>query len=333
MSNMSKKKSRIIQPVIANVTLNDIDELTSRMAGWNNDWRQLDAGRPQNRIEFIAGQHTVIQQVSLSHSVHQQGETPSQVMTFGFPDSPSQMIWGGRGFPCPAVFDFNGTSGYDAVSGRDFFGVTVSISKTKFLRTAERLKLPETQLNGGDLPRLLSGKNYALGEFRQYVHRLCKGLRNAKTPKDRHFATVELDEELPVRLLTALAEPRLELCDHPLKVRQKGLRLAVEFLEVNCQDNPSIPDICAATGLSWRSLDRAFQECFGVGPKRYLLNLNLTQVRRRLKSAPRGTNVVDIANDWGFWHMGDFAREYRRMFCELPSETLTQQATERATIT
>jgi len=34
--------------------------------------------------------------------------------------------------------------------------------------------------------------------------------------------------------------------------------------------------------------------------------------------------VVDIANDWGFWHMGHFAREYRKMFCELPAESLTR---------
>ena len=33
-------------------------------------------------------------------------------------------------------------------------------------------------------------------------------------------------------------------------------------------------------------------------------------------------SVTDIANNWGFWHLGDFARNYRREFDELPSETL-----------
>jgi AraC family ethanolamine operon transcriptional activator len=322
---MPIKEPHLVQPVTANVTLNDIDELTSRMAGWDNDWRQLEAGRAQNRIEVIAGQHTVIQQVHLSHSVHQQGETPSQLVTFGFPESPSQMMWDGRGIPCPAMFDFNGTSGYDAVSGTAFFGVTISFPKENFSRIAERLKLRPTRLIGSNLPRLLLGENFALGEFRQYLHGLCKSLPNAKAPKDRHLAVVELDEEFPVRLITALAESRSELCDQPLKVRQKGLRLALEFIDENCQHNPSIPDICVATGLSWRSLDRAFKECFGIGPKRYLLNLRLIQARRQLKSAPPITKVVDVANDLGFWHMGDFAREYRKMFCELPTETVTRR--------
>jgi AraC family ethanolamine operon transcriptional activator len=62
----------------------------------------------------------------------------------------------------------------------------------------------------------------------------------------------------------------------------------------------------------------------GIGPKRYLLNLRLTQARRQLKIAPPNAKVADIANDWGFWHMGHFAREYRKMFCELPAESLTR---------
>jgi AraC family transcriptional regulator, ethanolamine operon transcriptional activator len=32
--------------------------------------------------------------------------------------------------------------------------------------------------------------------------------------------------------------------------------------------------------------------------------------------------IGDIANTWGFWHMGQFAADYRRQFGELPSETL-----------
>jgi len=321
---MSIKESHLVQPVIANMTSNDIDELTGMMAGWDTDWRQLDTGRPQNRVEAIAGQHTVLQKFRLSHSIHQQGKAPSQLVTFGFVDSQSQLNWGGREITYPVMLDFNGASGYESVSGSDFYGATVSFSKEKFSRIAERLKLPATQLIGSNLPCLLSGENYVLGEFLQYLHGLCEGLSKAQTSKDRHLAMMELDEELPVRLLTALSETKLELFDQPLKARQKALRLAVEFIEANCQYNPSIPDICTATGLSWRSLDRAFKECLGIGPKRYLMNLRLIQVRRQLKNAPPRTKVIDVANDWGFWHMGDFAREYRKMFCESPAESLTR---------
>jgi len=321
---MPIKEDHPVQLTTVSASFSDIDELTHNIAGWDIDWRQLEAGRPHNRIEAIAGQHTVLQQFRLSHSIHQLGKSPGQSVTFGFSDNQSQLNWHGREIDCPVMLDFNGESGYESVSRSDFCGVTVSFSREKFSRIAERLELPAKQLIDTSLPYLLSGENYALGELRQYLQRLCESSHKAKTPKDQHFAMVELDEKLPVRLLTALAESSGELCDQPLKVRQKGLRLAVEFIEANHQCNLGIPDICAATGLSWRSLDRAFKECFGIGPKRYLLNLRLTQVRRQLKSAPPRTKVVDIANDWGFWHMGDFAREYRKIFCESPAESLAR---------
>jgi AraC-like DNA-binding protein len=31
--------------------------------------------------------------------------------------------------------------------------------------------------------------------------------------------------------------------------------------------------------------------------------------------------ITDVANEWGFWHMGQFAADYQSQFGELPSET------------
>jgi len=32
--------------------------------------------------------------------------------------------------------------------------------------------------------------------------------------------------------------------------------------------------------------------------------------------------IADLANEWGFWHMGQFAKDYQRQFGELPRDTL-----------
>ncbi len=41
-----------------------------------------------------------------------------------------------------------------------------------------------------------------------------------------------------------------------------------------------------------------------------------------LKSNPGSTSITEVANNLGFWHMSQFAADYRRRFAELPSETL-----------
>jgi AraC family ethanolamine operon transcriptional activator len=37
------------------------------------------------------------------------------------------------------------------------------------------------------------------------------------------------------------------------------------------------------------------------------------------------SRIADVANRWGFWHMGQFAADYRRQFGELPSETVGER--------
>ena len=84
-----------------------------------------------------------------------------------------------------------------------------------------------------------------------------------------------------------------------------------------------VGDICAAAQVSQRTLEYAFIERFGVIPKAYLKIYRLNSVRRQLRlGTPQTDKVSDIANEWGFWHLGQFAADYRAQFDELPSQTL-----------
>jgi AraC-like DNA-binding protein len=70
-----------------------------------------------------------------------------------------------------------------------------------------------------------------------------------------------------------------------------------------------------------RTLRRCFNEHFGIGPKAYISRYRLGQVRSALLRDRQDQSVMDIANEWVFWHMGQFAKDYRQMFGELPSMT------------
>jgi AraC family transcriptional regulator, ethanolamine operon transcriptional activator len=55
----------------------------------------------------------------------------------------------------------------------------------------------------------------------------------------------------------------------------------------------------------------------------YFKVCRLNAVRQELKAAAAGTAAVwEVAQRWGFWHSGEFAADYRRLFGELPSQTL-----------
>lgn len=58
-----------------------------------------------------------------------------------------------------------------------------------------------------------------------------------------------------------------------------------------------------------------------MAPATYLRALRLNGVRRDLRGRA-ADSVQDVAAAWGFWHLSQFATDYRRMFGARPSETL-----------
>lgn len=80
-------------------------------------------------------------------------------------------------------------------------------------------------------------------------------------------------------------------------------------------------ELAAALGISQPTLQRVFQEWYGMSPARYLALRRLYLARRRLRSGNSET-VTRIAGASGFWDLSRFARSYKAIFGELPSETL-----------
>ncbi|RLA47881.1 MAG: AraC family transcriptional regulator, partial [Gammaproteobacteria bacterium] len=75
--------------------------------------------------------------------------------------------------------------------------------------------------------------------------------------------------------------------------------------------------------VSERTLEYAFREHLGQSPKTFTLTYRLNKVRKMLRHADPDTDRIHkIAGYHGFFHAGQFASDYNRLFGELPSETL-----------
>ena len=82
-------------------------------------------------------------------------------------------------------------------------------------------------------------------------------------------------------------------------------------------------EICAATGVSERTLQACCHEHLDMGPVRYLWLRRMHLARAALmKGDPRTTSVTAVAVDHGFWQLGRFAVAYRSLFGKSPSATL-----------
>lgn len=88
-----------------------------------------------------------------------------------------------------------------------------------------------------------------------------------------------------------------------------------------------ISALCRALDVSERTLRKAFHSTHGVPPCRHLRMLRLSRARRALLSADGDrVTVTEIATGFGFVELGRFSVEYRRIFGESPSKTLSRAA-------
>ncbi|WP_175837042.1 helix-turn-helix domain-containing protein [Burkholderia anthina] len=124
----------------------------------------------------------------------------------------------------------------------------------------------------------------------------------------------------------------LDALDQGIGVERRDITHAtysdiVSRCEKHLRDRPEEPvtvlELCRALRCSRRTLQTSFQRVADVTPVGYLRTIRLNAVRRLLRTASaQQLGVGEAAASWGFTHLGYFAREYRDLFGELPSQTL-----------
>ncbi len=131
----------------------------------------------------------------------------------------------------------------------------------------------------------------------------------------------EIQANWPTLIVEAFGASHI-VARRPLaQVRSQALKSALSVIAARAHEPFTMTELYELSDASGRTLRYAFEEEFGLSPKQYLQAHRLNGVRRELRHG--GTRkIADAANAWGFWHMGQFAADYRKMFGELPGVTL-----------
>jgi transcriptional regulator GlxA family with amidase domain len=135
--------------------------------------------------------------------------------------------------------------------------------------------------------------------------------------------------EFPRRFLNAIASSYSITFRHSLRKRDHAIKKIKEFLSEFPDVPPTMADLCEVAQVSERTLEYAFQERYEMTPNTYLRFYRLNGVHKSLRATdPASTTVTKIATDWGFWHFGHFTSNYRKLFGQLPSDTLKKSRSD-----
>lgn len=313
------------QPFVARRVFTDFDDLAEVVRGWDLDLCQLDRGSFSGELRQLAAGAVQVTDARMGRTLLQTGAPPQGLRTIGVPANRDvAFTWRGKRVTGDHLTVFPIGAELSAVSSPDFHVFTCSFPEALLAEVAEARQIDGLDhLCGGEETVRCSPS--AMRAVRADVRTMMRTIGGGVEAADLSGVADAASRRLASHILEAIAgegaagvQPR-----KGSRQRWEAVLRAQAYLESSAGDELSVGDLCAVAEVSQRTLAYAFAEFCGVTPKAYILAYRLNEVRKALRSADaRRARVSDIANRFGFWHMGQFAGDYRRRFGELPSQTL-----------
>ncbi|MEM5437961.1 helix-turn-helix domain-containing protein [Paraburkholderia diazotrophica] len=323
-TDLSPPFSRAAMCRVETSVAHDADEQARNLRGWTQTYDQLTAGR---FVGKLTGLHLDTMHVfceTTSQTLRQTCEVPEDAYWFGIPADPANT---GR-IDSHAIGDDalafqRGGVEFELLTpgGYAIFGVVVCRDVLhRHAAAVEHADMIDQATHTGVLP--IDAKNK--GQF-------CALLRSALDDT----ASAALSAPARSNLQTSVLSSLFDLCAAtsvepaalpavPARPRRQWIvSSARDYVLANRERPVSVPELCEHLHVSRRTLQYCFQDVLGLAPANYLRAIRLNGARRDLcDAAPGERTVQDVAAAWGFWHLSQFATDYRKLFGLLPSDTL-----------
>ena len=247
------------------------------------------------------------------------------------------------------VFDLDACQAPAMINGEETSAATVMVApsgSTLFSRTSaglasgsvflppERLAESARALLGHELPelatcRLVRPHPDKLQRLRHLHQAACQLAETVPDVLAQSEVARGIEEKLCRAVVECLTGDEPGLSTIAFRDRTSVMRRLEHALEAHRDQPLYLTELCAEVGVSARTLRLHCQEHFGMSPQRYLWLRRMNMARRDLARADSTQSTVTaIAVEHGFWELGRFSVQYRRLFGESPSETLRRPADE-----
>jgi len=297
----------------------EFDHLAEAARDWDLRLQKLGMHPFWGRLDQVLLGRARVSRARFGSSLLQEGSSPPGMRTFGVPARSSEEYrWRNHRVTPELLLLFPRGGEFRSISGSGFDSYPISVAPDYLVEVAADLGVPENRL--GTEGEVVRPRARDLESLRAHIRRVVD-LASRGGSLEEPGVSGMVEEETAALLVWTLAGAEW-LRPPRMRLRDEAIRKAEEVIDAVGTGPLQVRDLCSASGASWRTLNYAFQEKYGIPVKRYLTIRRLNGVRRDLLRGDDRTTVSFVAARWNFWHMGEFAGRYRQMFGELPSDTL-----------
>jgi AraC family ethanolamine operon transcriptional activator len=320
---------RDIPCLARDVQTDDADCLAQSISGWSQEYEQLKAGHFHGSLSELCFGSSQLFLEQTSHALRQVCKVPVGHVWFGLPSSNDSRCVRINGVPVMTgrIALHRGGTDFELVTPDQlqFWGVVVSDE----LLMSYALQFECEAWLAKVLERPVLGVNEAR---KQAVQQVCNQILLTPRLEEGRSLAPSLRQSLSDNTLSALfslfhsLEPvSSDRCSS--RQRHRLVERVDAYVRSHSDRLVTVSEQCSELSISRRALQAAFQDVLGVSPHAYIRAVSLNKVRSHLKNANSPYNSVqDAAAAYGFWHMSQFALDYRQLFGELPSATIKRRA-------
>lgn len=314
-----------LQPLIKPLAFHDIDEPADRIKEfkWNMVHQQLESGAFAGDLLVAQLADMRFARLAYNRGIRSGGNSPRRMLVIAVPLSvPEALKWHGHSLLMDHVILQKSAYGADFLRRGTFQLALTSVDIATLLSAADATNQPQVESLIFGNAHVVQPDAIALKQFRCYFQHLFTLIqRHPQRALQPEMQTFIRKKAIPIMLNVLTPNNHVSKL-HPSS-RYQLMKQAEEMLLENIDRPWTVHDLCMALHVSERTLRYSFQEYFGMAPMTYLKIQRLNGVRRQLKASTTDqVTVTNVAVQWGFWHMGQFAKDYKKMFGECPSETL-----------
>lgn len=302
---------------VRNAYVTDAADLESSL-GSGTECIQLSSGVFAARAcEARLGALRVIAQAA-NRRLEIRQNVPADKLAIAYLDSADRVLEHGRLLPPHHMLLVNAKEiDLSVPAGAQLRWIEIDLSLCSPLLQSELARI------AGNQTLVLPGDSAAALQLRSYVDLVLQ--MSADEPVRFHSDMLcgRIETDLLLRIDRVFHTPAAAVNGLARERKAFALVRAVERFMWDHVDEPlTLQRICEHTGCRMRSLIYSFKDAFGVGPITYLKILRLNAAHRRLRNSHGNVRIFDVAAALGFWHMGHFSADYKRLFGVTASETV-----------
>ena len=263
----------------------------------------------------------LINHCAISHASIQQGTTPTGMRTFALPLSlGGPLFWRKYEISENHLMVFPEDRELQAMSGGSCDIPTLSLDQQLVDDYLSQSGMDATGLFSTE--RAVEVAPAEKASMRRSLELFAEFLVKYSNHPEFHAFSAGIREDMVHLLLGSMLNP--ESLARPVRPSQaaRTVRIALGYIESHLSEPLTVAEVCTFVGCSRRVLELSFKRYLGVSPKQLIKLLRLRACRGSLLSAKPSDTVSSIALQHGFWHLGQFAVDYKKAFGESPSTTL-----------